>query len=379
MALHRPVFHRATLTTIPLELTSSKSRQSIKHIDSVRCKMSRIFKKILNNDTHNDTTIRSEIKEPLQLPKPDIHLSETTTYNNDTNKSTLVENPDNDKSGNTLESCERLPFTEPYFSLSSNDENFPFELSTYHKHCIHQEKHIDQKQYHREALSAKQTKRSQLDSSKSVPIKEKCPDLVNYRLQNANKQTDQITANNKRNNSTTTLPVSSSVENRIGLQYASRKNTMANSQSLRSSYAPQYLRRLRSKPKIRQILNETKTLPLISQNKSSPLSSVSSSIAHRIELLKQAMHNNQFEFHQSKLDKISPIELSSHPLIHKLNKETQTNANDKHLNSSEYHHIHYHHIHSSSVLPIEWRTHFSIIGTLSIIFFLLIELITVIF
>ncbi|CAF3379828.1 unnamed protein product [Rotaria socialis] len=375
MALHTPAFHRATLTTIPLELTSSKSRQSIKHIGSVRCKMSRIFKKMLNSDT----AIRSEIKEPLQLPKPNIHLSETTADNNDTNTSTLVENPENDKSSNNLEPFERLPFTEPCFSLSSNDENVPVELSTYHKHCIHQEKHMDKNQYHHEALSAKQTTCSQLNSSKSVPIKEKCPDLVNYRLQNANKPTDQITVNNKRNNSTAALPVSSSVENRIGLQYASRKNTITNSQSLRSFYAPQYLRRLRSKPKIRQILNETKTSTLTSKNQSSPLSSVSSSIAHRIELLKQAMHNNQLEFHQSKLDKISPIDLSSHPLMHKLNKETQTNANDKHLNSPECHHIHHHHIHSSSLLPIEWRTHFSIIGTLSIIFLLLIELITVIF
>ncbi|CAF0896572.1 unnamed protein product [Rotaria sordida] len=393
MVFTAPAIHYSALATLPPELTSSKSHQSIKHTASVRFKMSRIFKKLINNDIHNEHTIRTNIKEHIELPKIDVHLSETIEHDNDPSISTVVKNPNNSNSDNQtlteqesprsmpslIESFERLPFTEPYFSISPKNEKFPFELSAYHKHCIHQEKYIDQKQYHHESSSIKQTKFSQHNPSISTSVKEYRSNLANCRLQNSNKQQYQNQFNNKKSNSTTTLPISTSIENRIGLQYASRRNTITNSHSIRSSYAQQHtqhLRRLHSKSKIRPIFNETKTSSVTPQNKPLPLSSISSSIAHRIELLKQAMHNNQLEFHHPKVDKTSPIELLSHSLIDKINKETQTNDNQ--LKSSELYHIHHHHIHSSSFLSIEWRTYFSIIGTLSIIFLLLIELITII-
>ncbi|CAF2396618.1 unnamed protein product [Rotaria sp. Silwood2] len=382
MVFIAPAVHYSALATLPPELTSSKSHQSIKHTASIRFKMNRIFKKLLNNDIHN---------EHIQLPKTDVHLSETIEHNNDASISTVVKNPNNSNNDNrTLaeqesrrsmpslsEPFERLPFTEPYFSISPKTEKFPFELSAYHKHCIHQQKYIDQKQYHHESSLTKQTKFSQQNPSISTSIKQHRSDLVNCRLQDSNEQQSQIECNNKQSNSTTTLPVSTSIENHIGLRYASRRNTITNSHSVRSSYAQQHLRRLHSKSKVRPIFNETKTSSITSQNKSLPLSSISSSIAHRIELLKQAMHSNQLEFHHPKSDKISSIELSSHALIDKIDKETQTNDNQ--LKSSEFYHIHHHHIHSSSFLSNEWRTYFSIIGTLSIIFLLLIELLTIIF
>ncbi|CAF0931985.1 unnamed protein product [Rotaria sp. Silwood1] len=394
MVFTAPTVHYSALATLPPELTSSKSHQSIKHTASVRFKMNRIFKKLLHNDIHNEHTIRTEIKEHNQLPKSDVHLSETIEYNNDAYISTAVKNPNNSNTDNRtlteqesprsmpslIEPFERLPFTEPYFSISPKNEKFPFELSTYHKRCIHQEKYIDQKQYNCESSSIKQTKFLQRNPSISTSIKQARSDLINRQLQNSNEQQCQIEYNNKKSNSTTTLPVSTCIENRIGLQYASRRNTVTNSHNIRSSHAQQHtqhLRRLHSKSKIRPIINETKTLSITSQNKSLPLSSISSSIAHRIELLKKAMHNNQLEFHRPKSDKISPIELSYHPLIDKINKETQTDNNQ--FKSSEFYHVHHHHIHSSSFLSIEWRTYFSIIGTLSIIFLLLIELITIIF
>ena len=180
---------------------------------------------------------------------------------------------------------------------------------------------------------------------------------------------------NKKSSSTTTLPASSSLENRIGLQYASRRNTVTNSHSNRSSYT-QRLRRLHSKSKVRSIPNETKTSS-VTYKKSFPPAIISSSIAHRIELLKQAMHNNQLELHQWKSEKTSPVESSSHPSNDTINRQTQTNENQS--KSSEIHHIHHHNIHSSSFLSLEWRTYLSIIGTLSIIFLLLIELTTIIF
>jgi len=165
------------------------------------------------------------------------------------------------------------------------------------------------------------------------------------------------------------LPISASIENRIGLQYASIKNPIATNHGIRSSYPQQqtqHLRRLHSKSKVRPISNETK-----------PSSSISSSIAHRIELLKKAMHNHQLEVHHLKSEKSSPIKSSSssHSLIDSIHKQTQTKDNQ--LKSSEIHHIHHHHIHSSSFLSIEWRTYLSIIGIVFIIFLLLIELITI--
>ncbi len=176
------------------------------------------------------------------------------------------------------------------------------------------------------------------------------------------------------------MPVSSSLENRIGLQYASRKDTVTNSHSIRSSYAQQQtqrLRRLHSKSKARPISSETKNSSGIQHKKSFSPSIISSSIAHRIELLKQAMHNNQLEFRHQRSEKTSPIESSFHPSIDTINKQTQTKDNQS--KSSDIHHIHHHHIYSSSFLSIEWRTYLSIIGTLSIIFLLLIELTTIIF
>lgn len=168
------------------------------------------------------------------------------------------------------------------------------------------------------------------------------------------------------------MPVLTSIENHFQLKYASQKNNITPSHGIRSSYT-QRLRRLQSKSKIRPIPNESMTLQ-------KPL--ISSSIAHRIELLKKAMHNPQLEVHDFKSEKsLSPLEPSSHPLLDFIHKQTQTshNNNNNPLKSSEMHHIHHHHIHSSSISSLEWQTYLSIIGTFSIIFLLLIELITFIF
>ena len=189
-------------------------------------------------------------------------------------------------------------------------------------------------------------------------------------IQNAQECQNQV--NQQKSNLTKTLSVSTSVENHIGLKYASRRNIVTNKHSIRSSYEQQqqtqHLRRLQSKLRIHsRNVNDRKS---ISEKNLVPRTFVSSSIAHRIELLKQAMHNNQVEFHSSKSHKSSTIQLSSYSSL--IDKETQTNDNQ--LKSSDIYHIH-HHIHSSS---IEWRTYLSIMGTILIIFLLLIQLITII-
>lgn len=141
------------------------------------------------------------------------------------------------------------------------------------------------------------------------------------------------------------------------MQYATQKNHFTTNHTYRSAHIPQqpqHLRRLQSKSKIRSNTNnETKT-------------STSSSIAHRIELLKQAMHNHQLEMHSSK---------SSSPPFESIHKQTQTT--DTLLKSSEVHHIHYHHIYSSSLFNMPWRSYLSIIVTMTMIFVLLFQFITI--
>ncbi|CAF3588244.1 unnamed protein product [Adineta steineri] len=368
MVIIAPAVHYSALATLPPEQTLSKSQQSLKHTTNIRFKLSRIFNRFLNNDQ----TCTTEIDKHVQLPsKSDFWQSETIMKENDNNTSLHVKNPNNNNSDHRTanEPFERLPFSEPYFSVSPKNDKLPhFELSAYHKHCIHQQKYIHQKQYHPGSTFIKQSKNSQLNSPISSSNKEYRSDLTSCGFQNLNEQY-QMKLNNKKSNSSTTLSASSSsIENHIGLPYASRKTNGIN---IRSSCVSQRLRRLHSKSKIRPILN-------ITQQKSSiQPSTISSSIAHRIELLKQAMHNNQLEFYQCKSEKTSPVESSTHPLIDPINKETQTYNNQ--LKSSEIHHVHHHHIHSSSFLSIEWRTYLTIFSIFTIILLLLIEIITISF
>ncbi|CAF1452051.1 unnamed protein product [Adineta steineri] len=358
MVIIAPAVHYSALATLPPEQTLSRSQQSLKHTTNIRFKLNRIFNRFLNNDQTN--TI--EIDKHVQLPsKSDFWQSETIMKENNNNTSLHVKNPNNNNSDHRTanEPFERLPFSEPYFSVSPKNDKLPhFELSAYHKHCIHQQKYIDQKQYHPGSTFIKQRKISQLNSSISSSIKEHRSDLTSCGFQNLNEQY-QMKLNNKKSNSSTTLSASSSsIENHIGLPYASRKTNGIN---IRSSCVSQRLRRLHSKSKIRPIQPST----------------ISSSIAHRIELLKQAMHNSHLEFYQCKSEKTSPIESSTHPLIDPINKETQTNNNQ--LKASEIHHVHHHHIHSSSFLSIEWRTYLTIFSIFIIILLLLIEIITISF
>jgi len=186
-----PAVHYSALATLPPERTSSKSQQSIKNTANIRVKLNQIFKKLLNNE-HTITTAN---EEQIELLKTTVRSPETIEKGNDI--STIVKNPNNN-SGNRIsigqesprsmpsliEPLERLPFSEPYVSIVPKNEKFPFELSAYHKHCIRQQKYVDQKQYHHEPSSIKPTKISQPNSSLSSSIEENHSDLVNYRLQN---------------------------------------------------------------------------------------------------------------------------------------------------------------------------------------------------
>ncbi|UJR28093.1 hypothetical protein I4U23_009348 [Adineta vaga] len=174
--------------------------------------------------------------------------------------------------------------------------------------------------------------------------------------------------------STPISSASTSIEDCIGLQYACRKTSLTNSHILRSSHVQQqstHLRRLHSKSKVRSNSNFYKTFSNAPRKKS-----LTSSIAHRIELLKQAMENNELEVHQQKLVKNSTLKLSSSTSpINIINKQTQTNTSQSQL--SEIHYIHHHHIHSSSMLSFEWRTYLSVIGTIILLILLFMQFITI--
>lgn len=145
------------------------------------------------------------------------------------------------------------------------------------------------------------------------------------------------------------------------MQYATQRNHSTTNHTYRSAHIPQqsqHLRRLQSRSKIRPITSNEIKAP------------TSSSIAHRIELLKQAMHNHQLEMHSSK-----PSSSSSSSPLESIHKQTQTT--DKSLKSPEVHHIHHHHIYSSSLLNMPWRSYLSIVVTMTMIFFLLFQFITI--
>jgi hypothetical protein len=175
MVFTAPAVHYSALATLPPEPTASKSQQSINHTGNVRFKLNRIFKRLLNNDIQNEHIITTE------LAKSTLHLTEVTEKENKDDTSIIVKSPNNNNSGHrvsigqespkslssSIEPLERLPFTEPYFSKT---EKYPFELSTYHKRCIHQQKYINQKQ----------TAVSRPNSS----LKEHWSDLATCRLQN---------------------------------------------------------------------------------------------------------------------------------------------------------------------------------------------------
>ena len=175
-----PAVHYSALATLPPGLTTSKSQQSFKHTTTIQFKLNQIFKKFINNDIHNQL---------IGPSKPVLQSPETIEKEND-NLLTVVKNPNNNNSGNRtitgqeslkvgsslIEPSERIPFTEPYDSIPTKKEKYPLELSAYHKHCIHQQKYIAQKQYQHEPSSS-------LSRPNPSSIKTYRSNLPNYQLQ----------------------------------------------------------------------------------------------------------------------------------------------------------------------------------------------------
>ena len=146
MVFTAPAVHYSALATLPLELPSSKCHHSTKQTDNIRLKLNRIFKKILDKDTHHEQTTENEINNEKIL-----YSSITDEKHDDDNILTIVKKSTNDITKQETQECVRsltepfecLPFTESY---NSKTDKFPLDLPTYHKNCIHQQKSLDYKQ-----------------------------------------------------------------------------------------------------------------------------------------------------------------------------------------------------------------------------------------
>ena len=161
----------------------------------------------------------------------------------------------------------------------------------------------------------------------------------------------------------------------IGLRRNSLSSRLGNPWSCTGSQSSR-LRRLQSKSKVRPVsssdnktLVSTKSATHAAHKRSSVCpSSISSSIAHRIELLKQAMQHG----HETHLDeKAAPLT----PATDTINRETQTSENLSKY--SEMHYILHHHLHSASILSLQWRSLLSMLVALGLIFLFVLEILTI--
>lgn len=126
MGLTVPAVHYSALASLPPDYASSISQ----HTPNFRLKLNQLFKKLLSHEIHHESIEGNENDQSIVLDNPN---------NNNSDNRTLTE------SRNAL--SERLPFTEPYVSIPKIEQT-PLESSVYHKHCIRQEKFIDQKRHH---------------------------------------------------------------------------------------------------------------------------------------------------------------------------------------------------------------------------------------
>ena len=147
MGLTVPAVHYSALASLPPDFASSISQ----HTPSLRLKLNQIFKKLLNHDLHHEQTMATETIEEKEngqsvvLNNPNNNNSDERTFLTQTSTKSLNE------------PSERLPFTEPYLTTPKIEQP-PFESSLYHKHCLRQEKFIDQKRQHPEPSYVKNTR-----------------------------------------------------------------------------------------------------------------------------------------------------------------------------------------------------------------------------
>ena len=167
MAFVAPAVHYSALTTVLAEPSTWKSLATTSHTTNVRHKLSQVFKRLLHSDDLHERATFSKREQSTPFPTATTHVDRKADGENvDDLTSTgkkVISDPQHTsvEKVSTASACaalmgplERLPFTEPYITETSNNENHPLDLSAYHKHCIHQESFIARKQYHSQASSA---------------------------------------------------------------------------------------------------------------------------------------------------------------------------------------------------------------------------------
>lgn len=177
MGLTVPAVHYSALASLPPDFVSSISQQCIQYTPNVRLKLNQIFKKLLNHDPHSEPTIISSEM---------IEEKENNPNNNNSDDRPFLSQTSTKSSSSGNELLERLPFTEPYFSTMKTEQT-PSELSIYHKHCIQQEKFIDQKHH--------QPDSSHIKSNRSILRKEQYPKLISIPLFDQLRHINKIHAN----------------------------------------------------------------------------------------------------------------------------------------------------------------------------------------
>jgi hypothetical protein len=166
MVFVAPAVHYSALTTVLAEPSTWKSQATIPHTASVRHKLNQMFKRLLHSDDLHERATFSKREQPTPFSTTKSHSDRKTDEARMDDLTSMGKKVISDHQHTSVEEVsttsvsalmgplERLPFTEPYFSVTSNNENHPFDLSAYHKHCIHQENFIARKQYHPQTSSA---------------------------------------------------------------------------------------------------------------------------------------------------------------------------------------------------------------------------------
>ena len=184
MVFTAPAVHYSALATIPPRTSAPSSQPLIK--------WNQIIKRFFRSDDHP----KPIIDDDRPLLKAKTSSPRHPHFNDETDFSIIKQNFAHadaqatvdhletklpNVSSSPIEPRERLPFSGPHLSPSSNNEQESTKLSAYHRHCTRQEKFIRQKQYPPLLSNANRFDPSDLPRFRD----ESTSNFASYRLQNS--------------------------------------------------------------------------------------------------------------------------------------------------------------------------------------------------
>lgn len=166
MVFTAPAVHYSALATTPPKFDASNGQPLIK--------WNQIIKRFFRSDDRQliETTAGSSV---VKHWSNQTDLSIAKPYSTQADR---VETEASKVSSTLIEPSERLPFSGPPLSPSTNNERESPKLSAYHRHCTRQENFIHQKHY-------SSTGNYSDPSDSPASGKESFSNLVSYRLQNS--------------------------------------------------------------------------------------------------------------------------------------------------------------------------------------------------